>query len=58
MQITDHVFSTHILAEAGDLCDRMGVLHNGAMRYIGSPGRLRERFPAPTLEASWLACIS
>ena len=51
-------FSTHLLADAGDLCDRMGVLHDGAVRFAGSPARLRERFPAATLEQSWLACIS
>ena len=51
-------FSTHLLADAGGLCDRLGVLHGGAMRFTGSPGALRERFPAATLEESWLACIS
>ena len=51
-------FSTHLLADAGGLCDRMGVLHDGAMRFSDSPARLRERFPAATLEESWLACIS
>ena len=49
---------THLLADAGGLCDRMGVLHDGAMRFVGSPARLRERFPAATLEESWIACIS
>ena len=51
-------FSTHLLADAGRLCDRMGVLHDGSMRFTGSPARLRERFPAATLEEAWLACIS
>ena len=51
-------FSTHLLADAAGLCDRMGVLHDGAMRFVGSPARLREMFPAATLEESWLACIS
>ena len=51
-------FSTHLLADAEELCDRMGVLHDGAMRFIGSPARLRERFSAATLEQAWLACIS
>ena len=50
--------STHLLADAGGLCDRMGVLHDGAMRFVGSPARLRERFPAASLEESWVACIS
>ena len=51
-------FNTHLLADAGGLCDRMGVLHDGGMRFAGSPTRLRARFPAATLEESWLACIS
>ena len=51
-------FSTHLLADAGHLCDRLGVLHDGSMRFTGSPARLRERFPAATLEEAWLACIS
>ena len=51
-------FNTHLLADVGGLCDRMGVLHDGAMRFAGSPTRLREHFPAATLEESWLACIS
>ena len=51
-------FSTHLLADASAMCDRMGVLHRGAMRFTGSPSRLRERFPAATPEESWLACIS
>ena len=50
--------STHLLADAGGLCDRMGVLHDGAMRFVGPPARLRERFPAATLEESWIACVS
>ena len=51
-------FSTHMLAEAGDLCDRIGVLHDGTMRFTGSPARLMESFPAPSLVESWLACIA
>ena len=51
-------FSTHLLADAAGLCDRMGVLHDGAMRFVGSPARLRERFPAASFEESWLACIA
>ena len=51
-------YSTHMLAEAGDLCDQMGVLHDGTMRFTGSPARLMESFPSPSLEESWLACIA
>ena len=51
-------FSTHLLAEAGELCDRMGVLHDGAIRFVGSPARLMTCFPSDSLEESWLACIA
>ena len=51
-------FSTHLLADAGGLCDRIGVLHDGGIRFAGPPARLRERYPAATLEESWLACIA
>ena len=51
-------FSTHMLADAGELCDRMGVLHDGAIRFAGTPAQIRERFPSDTLEDAWLACIS
>ena len=50
-------FSTHLLADAGGLCDRMGVLHDGAIRFAGPPAQLRQRFPSATLEEAWLACI-
>ena len=51
-------FTTHMLAEAGGLCDRMGAIHRGSMRFVGPPARLAACFPAATLEESWLACIA
>ena len=50
-------FSTHLLADAGELCDRMGVLHDGTIRFAGPPAQLRRQFPSATLEDAWLACI-
>ena len=51
-------FSTHMLADVEDLCDRMGILHDGAARFIGTPDECRERFDADSLEQAYLNCIS
>ncbi len=37
------VFSTHYLAEADLLCDRIGLIHRGRMLAEGSPSDLRAR---------------
>jgi sodium transport system ATP-binding protein len=37
------VFSTHYLAEADLLCDRIGLIHRGRLLAEGSPGELRAR---------------
>jgi ABC-2 type transport system ATP-binding protein len=51
-------FSTHLLADVEELCDRMAVLHDGRLRFVGSPAQCRQRFAAPTLETAFLACIA
>ncbi|MCP5150817.1 MAG: ABC transporter ATP-binding protein [Ectothiorhodospiraceae bacterium] len=51
-------FSTHMLTDVEELCDRMGILHQGRLRFVGSPAQCRERFAAESLEAAYLACIS
>jgi len=52
------LFSTHLLADVEALGDRMGILHGGRLRFLGSPARCREQFAAPDLESAFLACIS
>ncbi len=37
-------FSTHLLADVEELCDRMAILHNGHLRFVGSPKSCRDRF--------------
>jgi len=47
------LFSTHYLAEAELLCDRIGFLHHGQLLTEGTPARIRG--DAGTLEEAFLA---
>jgi sodium transport system ATP-binding protein len=48
------LFSTHYLAEAELLCDRVGFLHQGKILAEGPPEALREAAAAHTLEEAFL----
>jgi sodium transport system ATP-binding protein len=53
------VFSTHYLAEAELLCDRIGLLHRGRLLAEGSPADLRARAGgASSLEEAFLRFVS
>ena len=49
------LFSTHYLAEAELLCDRVGFLHRGRLLCEGSPAEIRAQQGANTLEAAFLS---
>lgn len=51
-------FSTHMLSDVDELCDRMGILHGGQLRFVGSPSECRQRFGSSSLEQAYLSCIS
>ena len=51
------LMSSHILADHDELCDRVAVLHQGRLGYVGSPAGLKESQGAPTLEMAFLAAI-
>lgn len=51
-------FSTHMLSDVDELCDRMGVLHGGKLRFVGTPSECRERYGSSSLEHAYLSCIS
>ena len=51
-------FSTHMLADVDELCDRMGILHAGALRFAGTPAECRVRHGCDNLEQAYLHCIS
>jgi ABC-2 type transport system ATP-binding protein len=50
-------FSTHLLADVHQLCDRMAVLHGGELRYVGSPGEFCTQFHASSMEEAYLRCV-
>jgi len=50
-------FSSHILADIHELCDRIGVIHAGRMIYLGTPGEFLATYDAPTLERAFLIAL-
>ena len=50
-------FSTHTLSDVEELCDEIGILHRGQLRFLGSLPQCREMFREPTIEAAFLRCI-
>jgi ABC-2 type transport system ATP-binding protein len=49
--------TSHLLADMAELCDRLAVLHEGAVRFVGAPAALLQQFGAHDLEQAFLACI-
>jgi len=52
------LYSTHLLADAEDLCDQFGILHDGEMKYQGTPADCIQRYQADSLEQAYMKCIS
>jgi ABC-2 type transport system ATP-binding protein len=50
-------FTSHVLADIEELCDRMAILHAGELRFEGTPGELAARHPGRTLEQAFLGVI-
>lgn len=51
-------FSSHALADVEGICDRMAILHEGQLRFVGSPQACREQYAADTLEQAYMRCIA
>ena len=51
-------FSSHILSDIEEICDRIGVLHAKRLIFLGTPGEFVARTAAPTLERAFLAAIT
>ena len=52
------IYSTHHLAEAQQVCDRIIIVHNGTIRADGSPTELLEQTGASNLEEAYVSLTS
>ena len=52
------LYSTHLLADAEDLCDQFGILHGGELKYRGTPADCMQSYQADSLEQAYMKCIS
>lgn len=50
-------FSSHVLADVDELADRMAVLHQGKLMYVGSTQGLKEKYSTDVLEDAYMRCI-
>ena len=55
---TTLLFSTHMLHDVEEMCDTMGILHGGRLRFAGTPAACLKQFSAVSLEQAYLDCIS
>lgn len=50
-------FSSHILADIDEICDRIGIIHGGRLLFVGTPQDFKKKFPSKSLEESFLNAI-
>lgn len=50
-------FSSHILSDIDEICDRVGVIHGGRILFTGTPEAMKAHFGSPSLERAFLAAI-
>lgn len=50
-------FSSHILSDIDEICDRIGIIHNGELLYVGTPKEFKEAYADASLEMAFLKAI-
>lgn len=51
-------FSSHILSDIEEICQRIAVIHNGRILFIGTPTAFRHMYQEDTLERAFLSAIN
>lgn len=51
-------FSSHILSDIDEICDRIGVISNNKLIFLGTPKEFKQSNPADSLEKSFLRAIA
>lgn len=49
--------SSHILSDMDEICDRVAVLHDGTIRFTGTPAELKQKTGQEYLERAFLTSI-
>lgn len=49
--------SSHILADMDEICDRIAVIHDGRLQFVGTPEELRQKTGQEYLERAFLKSI-
>ena len=47
-------FSSHILSDIDEICNRVGVIHKGSLEFLGTSKQFKTKFKADTLERAFL----
>ena len=50
-------FSSHILSDIDEICDRIGIIHDTALRYIGTATDFKPTYHETSLERAFLKAI-
>lgn len=50
-------FSSHILSDIDEICDRIGIIHQGKLGFVGTPAAFKEQYREAGLEKAFLRCI-
>ncbi len=50
-------FSSHILSDIDEICDRIGVIHDGKLFFIGTPSEFKKKHGDDMLERAFLNSI-
>ena len=50
-------FSSHILADIEEICDRIGIIHGSRLIFLGTPEEFVARYGSPNLERAFLMAL-
>lgn len=50
-------FSSHILSDIDEICDRIGIIHNSKLVYLGTASEFKPTFGESSLERAFLKAI-
>lgn len=50
-------FSSHILSDIDEICDRIGIIHNSKLVYLGKASEFKPTYGEQTLERAFLKAI-